>query len=56
MAEIPEWLRRKLQQSSERAQLEAKLDRQVRAGEITAEEADMEWYDFTHRGEDRRAL
>lgn len=35
-------------------ELEEKLERQLEAGEITADEAEMEWQDFTHRGEDRR--
>lgn len=35
-------------------ELEEKLDRQLEAGEITSEEAELEWQDFTHRGEDRR--
>lgn len=36
---------------SERRQLEDKLDKQVANGEITAEEADMEWLEFMHRSE-----
>lgn len=51
MTEIPEWLRKKMEQSSERAQLEDKLDKQVANGENTAEEADMEWLEFMHRSE-----
>ena len=47
---IPEWLRKKMERS-ERRQLEDKLDKQVANGEITAEEADMEWLEFMHRSE-----
>lgn len=47
---IPEWLRKKMERS-ERRQLEDKLSRQVANGEITAEEADMEWLEFMHRSE-----
>lgn len=32
-------------------ELEAKLDAQVASGEITAEEADLEWHEFMHRSE-----
>lgn len=34
-----------------REKLEAKLDRKLEAGEITADEAEMEWQDFMHRDE-----
>lgn len=34
-----------------REELEAKLERQLEAGEITADEAEMEWQDFMHRDE-----
>jgi len=33
------------------AELEKKLSRQLEAGEITAEEAEMEWQDWMHRDE-----
>lgn len=32
-------------------ELQEKLDAKVRAGEITADEAEMEYQDFTHRDE-----
>ena len=36
---------------SEKRMLEEKLQRQLEAGEITAEEAEMEWQDFMHKEE-----
>lgn len=33
------------------AELEKKLSRQLEAGEITAEESEMEWQDWMHRDE-----
>ena len=32
-------------------ELEEKLQRQLEAGEITADEAEMEWQDWMHRDE-----
>ena len=37
-----------------REELEAELDAKVASGEMTPEEADLEWFDFVERGEDRR--
>lgn len=34
-----------------REELEAKLERQLETGEITADEADNEWQDWMHRDE-----
>lgn len=34
-----------------RKELEAKLDAEVAAGEITPEEADQEWLNYMHRDE-----
>lgn len=36
-----------------KAELEAKLDREIAEGKITPEEADDEWQDFMTRGEGR---
>jgi len=36
---------------SEKRMLEEKLQRQLEAGEITADEAEMEWQDWMHRDE-----
>lgn len=43
---------RKTMKALTKQQLEAELDAKLKAGEITAEEAEQEWQDFTHRGED----
>ena len=37
--------------SRERKELEEKLQKQLDAGLITAEEAELEWQDWTHRDE-----
>lgn len=37
--------------SRERKELEEKLQKQLDAGLITAEEVEMEWQDFMHRDE-----
>ena len=34
-----------------KTELEEKLNRKLEAGEITADEAELEWQDFTHRDE-----
>lgn len=34
-----------------KAELEKRLDERLRNGEITEDEAEMEWQDFTHRDE-----
>lgn len=34
-----------------REELEAKLDKKLQSGEITAEEADLEWLDWMHESE-----
>lgn len=43
---------RKTMKALTKQQFEAELDAKLKAGEITAEEAEQEWQDFTHRGED----
>lgn len=43
---------RKTMKALTKQQLEAELEAKLKAGEITAEEAEQEWQDFTHRGED----
>ena len=35
-------------------ELEARLDADLASGKITAEEADIEYLDYLHRGDDRR--
>lgn len=42
---------RKTMRTLTKAELERSLDRKLAAGEITAEEAEMEWQDFMHRDE-----
>lgn len=41
-------------QMKTKEQLEAELDEKIRKDDITIEEAEMEWQDYMHRGEDRR--
>lgn len=41
-------------QMKTKKQLEAELDEKIQKGDITIEEAEMEWQDYMHRGEDRR--
>lgn len=48
---IEEW--NKMQMKT-KEQLEAELDEKIQKGDITIEEAEMEWQDYMHRGEDRR--
>lgn len=43
---------RKTMKALTKQQLEAELEAKLKAGEITVEEAEQEWQDFTHRGED----
>ena len=43
---------RKTMRNLTKQQLEAELQEKLDRGEITVEEAEMEWQDFTHRGED----
>lgn len=43
---------RKTMKAMTKQQLEAELEAKLKAGEITVEEAEQEWQDFTHRGED----
>lgn len=45
------WYRRTMKALTKQ-QLEQELDEKLAKGEITAEEAEMEWQDFTHRGSD----
>ena len=52
MSEIPEWLRKKMVPGRVRRmtkeELAAKLDEQVKNGEITPEEAEDEWQNFVN--------
>ena len=45
-------LYRKTARHLTKQQLEAELDEKLRRGEITAAEAEDEWQNFMHRGED----
>ena len=42
---------RKIMRTSTRQQLEAELQEKIDRGDITVEEAEMEYQDFMHRGE-----
>lgn len=44
------WYRRTMKALTKQ-QLEQELDEKIAKGEITAEEAEAEWQDFIHRGE-----
>ena len=37
-------------------EFEVKLEQAIANGEMTSEEAEMEWQDFTHEGEDVYSL
>lgn len=41
-------------QTKTKEQLEAELDEKIKKGDITIEEAELEYQDYTHLGEDRR--
>lgn len=42
---------RKIMRTATRQQLEAELQEKIARGDITVEEAEMEYQDFMHRGE-----
>ncbi len=48
---IEEW---NMMQMKTKEQLEAELDEKIQKGDITIEEAELEYQDYTHRGEDIR--
>lgn len=53
MTEIPDWLRRKMFGTLTPEEYGKVLEKKIADGQMTPEEAEMEWQDYTHRDEGR---
>lgn len=53
MTEIPKWLLKKMNGTLTPDEYGKVLDQKIASGEITPEEAEMDWQDYTHRDQGR---